>query len=43
MRGEPDGDHGMMCASRRQIGKVGDRILRPYVPLGAKRKGEGKR
>ena len=31
----------MMCALRRQIEKVGDRILRPYVPLGTKRKGEG--
>ena len=26
----------MMC-----VEKVGDRILRPYVPLGTKRKGEG--
>ena len=31
----------MLCALRRQIEKVGDRILRPYVPLGTKRKGEG--
>ena len=31
----------MMCASRWQIEKVGDRILRPYVPLGTKKKGEG--
>ena len=38
---EPDGNHGIMCAPRRQIEKVGDRILRPYVTLGTKRKGEG--
>ena len=38
---EPDEDHKMMCASRRQIEKVGDRVVGPYVPLGAKRKGEG--
>ena len=38
---EPDGDHGIMCAPWRQIEKVGDRILRPYVPLGTNRKGEG--
>ena len=38
---EPDGNHGMMCASRRQIEKVGDMILRTYVLLGTKRKGEG--
>ena len=31
----------MMCASQRQIEKVGNRILRPYVPLGMKRKGDG--
>ena len=31
----------MMCAPRRQIEKVGDRILRPYMTLGTKRKGEG--
>ena len=40
-REEPDGDHGIMCASRQQIEKVADRILRPYVPLGIIRKGEG--
>ena len=33
---EPDGDHGMMCASRRQIEKVGHRVLRPYLSLGVK-------
>ena len=37
---EVDGDYGMMCAPWRQIEKAGDRILRPYVPLGTKRKGE---
>ena len=42
MRGEePDGDHGMLCASWRQIEKAGDKILRPYVSLGTRRKGEG--
>lgn len=31
----------MMCALRRQIEKVGNRISRPYVSLGTKRKDEG--
>ena len=30
----------MVCASRRQIENVGDRILRPYMPLGTKKKSE---